>query len=175
MIKFLTILSLVTTFTFSQDIKENVNLALHNCFGENITIEKEKIAIDDKLKASLEKEAGQKFFSSEVFFYKILRDQKKTGYALLDNVYGKSLPITFIVMYDPEGKIKCSEIIKYREPYGGAVQNKEWNHQFIGKTSDSEFAVGKDVKSISGATISVNSVTKGVKKLTLLLKFLISK
>jgi len=40
---------------------------------------------------------------------------------------------------------------------------------------ESDFVVGKDVSGISGATISVNSVTKGIKKLTLLLNEIISK
>lgn len=175
MIKLISTFLLMLSIIYPQDIKDKVNLALHNCFGDNISIEYEKVKIDNELKIQLEREVGQKFFSDEVYFYKIQRDQKKIGFALLDNVYGKSLPITFIVMYDLNRQIKCSEIIKYREPYGGAVQNKEWNNQFKGKTSDSELVVGKDIQSISGATISVNSVTKGIKKLTLLLKSLLTK
>ncbi|AFH49498.1 Hypothetical protein IALB_1791 [Ignavibacterium album JCM 16511] len=174
--KTLTILFLfLNVLTFSQDIKENIAQALHNCFGNNIRTEYEKLRIENKLRNEIEKKAGQKFFSEEIYFYKIFDENKIKGYALLDNVYGKSLPITFMVMFDLNGKILCSDIIKYREPYGGAVQSKEWNSQFKGKDAQSEFFVGKDVSSISGATISVNSVTKGIKKLTLLIKSLLKK
>jgi Na+-translocating ferredoxin:NAD+ oxidoreductase RnfG subunit len=166
---------LISFVAYSQDIQERVNKSLQNCFRKDIQIDFKKLQIKNELKNSIEKKVGQKFFSNEVYLYKIFIDKKLIGYGLLDNVYGKSLPITFLVMYDNTGKILCSEIIKYREPYGGAIQSKEWNNQFIGKNMDSDFVVGKDVSGISGATISVNSVTKGIKKLTLLLNEIISK
>ena len=166
---------LISFVAYSQDIQERVNMSLQNCFGKDIQIDFEKLQIKNELKNSIEKKAGQKFFSNEVYLYKIFIGKKLIGYGLLDNVYGKSLPITFLGMYDNTGKILCSEIIKYREPYGGAIQSKEWNDQFKGKNMESDFVVGKDVSGISGATISVNSVTKGIKKLTLLLNEIISK
>jgi len=160
---------------YSQDIKDRVDNALENCFGSNISFEYEKKKINPSLKNEIEKTVGQKFFSDEIFFYKIFKNKKLSGYAILDNVYGKSLPITFLVMFDSNGNILCTEIIKYREPYGGAVQSKEWNQQFRGKNYKSELIAGKDISTISGATISVNSVTKGIKKLTLLLKEMMHK
>lgn len=166
---------LISFVAYSQDIQERVNMSLQNCFRKDIQIDFEKLQIKNELKNSIEKKVGQKFFSNEVYLYKIFIGKKLIGYGLLDNVYGKSLPITFLVMYDNTGKILCSEIIKYREPYGGAIQSKEWNYQFKGKNMESDFVVGKDVSGISGATISVNSVTKGIKKLTLLLNEIISK
>lgn len=166
---------LLNIVVFSQSIQENINQALHFCFGRNVQFEYEKIKIDKNLKTEIEKKAGQKFYSDEVYFYKIFEDKNLAGYALLDNVYGKSMPITFLVMFDLNGKILCTEIIKYREPYGGSVQSREWNSQFKGKDDQSEFTVGKDISTISGATISVNSVTKGVKKLSILIKSLLKK
>jgi Na+-translocating ferredoxin:NAD+ oxidoreductase RnfG subunit len=48
------------------------------------------------------------------------------------------------------------------------VINDNWNEQFTGKNSGSDFTVGESVNGISGATISVNSVTKGIRKIALL-------
>jgi Na+-translocating ferredoxin:NAD+ oxidoreductase RnfG subunit len=158
-----------------QSIKENVDKAIENCFGKTIRIEYDKLKIEDKLKIHIEKEVGQKFYSDEVYLYRIFNENNLIGYGLLDNVIGKSLPITFLVLYDNSGTILCSEIIKYREPYGGAVQSKDWNEQFKGKNHNSDFKVGKDINGISGATISVYSVTKGIKKLTLLLNNIFDK
>lgn len=174
MIKILFII-IISFVAYSQDIHEKVNMSLNNCYGKNIQIEFEKYKLKNELKNVIEKKVSQKFFSDEVYLYRIFIDKELIGYGLLDNVYGKSLPITFLVMFDKNGKILCSEIIKYREPYGGAIQSREWNEQFKGKNIDSDFIVGKDVSGISGATISVNSVTKGIKKLTLLLNEIISK
>lgn len=95
--------------------------------------------------------------------------------ALLDNVYGKTLPITFLVCFDKSGGILKSEIIKYREPYGGAVKEESWLSQFTGKISKSNFSVGSEVQGISGATISANSVLKGINKLSLLVSHILEK
>jgi Na+-translocating ferredoxin:NAD+ oxidoreductase RnfG subunit len=84
-------------------------------------------------------------------------------------VLGKSLPITFLVIFDTDCKIINSSVIQYREPYGGAVKNKNWNAQFKNKDSSSSYEVGKEINGISGATISVHSVSKGIHKLALLL------
>lgn len=154
---------------FSQSIKEDIEKALKDCYGLQSIIQQEKIVLSDYGKSEIEKLSGQKFFADEVYFYKIFNQNKIQGYAILDNVYGKSLPITFLVMFDKDATILCTQIIRYREPYGGAIQNKKWNDQFSGKNILSEFKVGNDVYNISGATISVHSVTKGIKKLTILL------
>lgn len=174
MIKILFII-IISFVAYPQNIQEKVNMSLQNCYGKNIQIDFEKYRLNNELKNVIEKKVSQKFFSDEVYLYKVFLDKKLIGYGMLDNVYGKSLPITFLVMFDANGKIQCSEIIKYREPYGGAIQSREWNDQFKGKNSYSDFIVGKDISGISGATISVNSVTKGIKKLTLLLNEIIFK
>jgi len=96
------------------------------------------------------------------------------GFAVLDNTYGKSLPITFLVVFSPAAEILRVDIIRYREPYGGAIGSRRWLDQFIGKSSGEEFKVDRDIDSISGATISVNSVARGVQKLTLVMEHIIS-
>ena len=66
------------------------------------------------------------------------------------------------------------DIIRYREPYGGAVASRNWLNQFTGKSGGDNFKVDKEIDSISGATISVNSVARGVQKLTLVMEHIIS-
>ena len=90
-------------------------------------------------------------------------------YAFLDNTLGKSMPITFLLIVSDNGKINHSEIIKYREAYGGEIQNRNWLDQYFGKNIFSNFSIGKEILAISGATISVNSINKSFKKLLLLL------
>lgn len=159
----------LSSLIFSQSIKEDIEKALKSCYGVQSVIQQEKILLNDYGKSDIERLTGQKFFAEEVYLYKISAQNEIQGYAILDNVYGKSMPITFLVMYDKNATILCTQIIRYREPYGGAIQNKKWNDQFSGKNISSEFKVDKDVHNISGATISVHSVTKGIKKLTILL------
>ena len=55
-------------------------------------------------------------------------------------------------------------MLVYREPQGGEVAYDAWRKQFRGKRPPRHSQVGKDIKNISGATISSNSVTRGVRQ-----------
>jgi len=80
------------------------------------------------------------------------------------NVKGKDQPITFLVATDTTDRLRDVDILVYREPYGGEVAYDAWRRQFRGKSADDALQVGRDIRTISGATISVNAVTLGVKR-----------
>ena len=86
------------------------------------------------------------------------------GFAVVRNVKGKDQPITFLVAVGPDGLLRDVHILVYREPYGGEIAYEPWRKQFRGKGPDAPLAVGKDIRGISGATISVNAVTLAVRR-----------
>jgi Na+-translocating ferredoxin:NAD+ oxidoreductase RnfG subunit len=86
------------------------------------------------------------------------------GFAVVRNVKGKDQPITFLVAVGPDGRLRDVDILVYREPYGGEIAYEAWRKQFRGKGPDAPLAVGKDIRGISGATISVNAVTLAVRR-----------
>lgn len=94
------------------------------------------------------------------------------GYAVIDNVLGKDLPITYLLAVTPDLAIQDLEIITYREPYGGEVGFESWQKQFYGKTPESNLRHGREIRNISGATISARSVTIGVRRTLCILKAL---
>src|SRR3989454_3657125 len=87
------------------------------------------------------------------------------GFAAVGNVLGKDQPITFLVAIDPTERLKDVDILVYREPYGGEVAYEPWRRQFRGKSAGDSLRVGKEIRSISGATISVHAVTLGVRRM----------
>lgn len=95
---------------------------------------------------------------------RISRDGALLGFAQVGNVKGKDQPITYLVAIDPANALKDIDVLVYREPYGGEVAYERWRKQFRGKTSKAPLAVGKDIRNISGATISSHSVTRGVRQ-----------
>lgn len=154
---------------FSQEIKETTEQIIKNQFGGEVSFDFQKYKIPSDLKIEIEEKVKQRFFADEVYLYKVFRNKSLIGFSILDNVYGKSMPITFLVSFDIKGNIIASDIVKYREPYGGGVASKNWNSQFKGKNFGSRYEVGSDISGISGATISVHSVSRGIQKLALLL------
>jgi Na+-translocating ferredoxin:NAD+ oxidoreductase subunit G len=167
--KIILFIILFTVSNFPQEIKERTESIIRSNFSGPVNLEMIKYELPKNTRQKIESAARQKFFSGEVYVYKIFSGNEIKGYAILDNVYGKSMPITFLVIFDPGGNVQSAEVIKYREQYGGAVQNRSWIDQFKGKNIESGYAIGKDVNTISGATISVNSLTAGIRKTVLLL------
>ena len=94
------------------------------------------------------------------------------GYGVLDEVRGKEQPITYLVSVDRSLVIRDVDILAYRESYGGEVGNRSWLRQFDGKHPGDSIRPGKEIKSITGATISARAITMGVNRTLLLLVIL---
>jgi FMN-binding domain len=87
------------------------------------------------------------------------------GLFVLDHVIGKHLYIDYAVSLDRAGRVHRVDILQYRESYGGEVRSPSWLAQFVGKSSGSSLKVGSDIRNISGATLSSEHVTEGVKRI----------
>ncbi|HLJ63990.1 MAG TPA: FMN-binding protein [Stellaceae bacterium] len=86
------------------------------------------------------------------------------GFFILDYVIGKHLVIDYAVALDPDGRVRRVEILQYRESYGGEIANADWLGQFIGKTSHDPLELDRDIRNISGATLSSRHVSEGLKR-----------
>jgi Na+-translocating ferredoxin:NAD+ oxidoreductase RnfG subunit len=89
---------------------------------------------------------------------------QRVGVVIVDEVYGKHEFITYAVGIDPAGKIIGIEILDYRESYGGEVRNAQWRAQFVGKNAQDRLELDKDIRNISGATLSCQHLTEGVRR-----------
>jgi len=163
----------ISSFILSSEIKEISINAIESFYSDSIEIISKKFKTSKKVKKEIQNKVKQKFFRDQIYYWLIKKDGKNIGYALLDNSTGKSMPITYLVIFDSNQEIVHSSIIKYREGYGGEVAGKKWLAQFNGMRRDSLYIFPKDIAGISGATISVRSVTKGFSKLSLLLPYII--
>lgn len=166
----LILLTILFNVSPAGSIKDETEALIRERLGYSVTAEFVKYQIPQNYKKEIETEIMQKFYGDFVYIYKIYEKEKLKNIVIVDNVYGKSMPITFMVIFELDGKINYSGIIKYREQYGGGVKSAEWNEQFRKKDSKSSYEVGKDISAISGATISVNSISRGIKKLAFLME-----
>jgi len=137
-------------------------------FGQEASYEFSYFLIPADLKTKIEQTTRQHFFKDKVYYWKVTRRDSTVGFAILDNVMGKAMPITFLVIFDDQGRVLSSDIIKYREAIGGEVSNPRWLKQFSNMEQKDFLDPHLRVDGISGATISVNSVSKGIMKLGLL-------
>jgi len=90
---------------------------------------------------------------------------RELGWLMVDQVIGKTELITYAVAVDAHGAVKSVEILDYREAHGGEIRLAGWRKQFAGKTGADPLELNKDIKNISGATLSCRHVTEGVQRL----------
>jgi hypothetical protein len=96
---------------------------------------------------------------------RVSRSDSLLGFAAVGNVVGKDQWITFLVALDAADRLVDVDILVYREPYGGEVAYDAWRKQFRGKSAADSLRVGKEIRGISGATISVHAVTAGARRM----------
>ena len=106
-------------------------------------------------------------------FFKIHSEGKLIGYGYIGNAPSKTATFDYLVLFDNDLIITKSKVLVYREEYGGEIGSKRWLKQFIGVSSSStELIYNEDIIPISGATISVQSMTKAINDLLKSINFL---
>lgn len=115
--------------------------------------------------AAIERISGQKVRTRGQQVWRAHAEARLVGFFVVDYVIGKHLVIDYAVALEPDGRIRRVEILEYRESYGGEITNRDWLAQFVGKTSRDPLGIDKDIRNISGATLSSRHVTEGVKRI----------
>lgn len=132
-------------------------------------VDREKKWLTEEQKIAIGELCLQKIKTNRMTFYVGKRNGVPIGYALIDHEIGKSFPITFMVVLNVDGTVRNVEIMVYREPRGWEVRYPSFMNQFTGKTADTDY---RDINSITGATLSVRAMVKGVSRATAAYKVL---
>ena len=142
--------------------------ALKLMFPKSERIRKDVIRLTPEKKAQMEERIGWKF--PEEFFEVHIGETggQIDGYALIQNTIGKHKPMTYMVGVDNTGHVSNVELLVFREARGSEVRTKRFNVQYEGKTVLDPVRINKDIINISGATMSVRSISAGVKRVLVL-------
>ena len=154
-------------------IREDAEELIFSTYGEDIQVDFKKWNPPQEIKIYSEKKARSRFMFDHVYVWKISESNSLVGVAILDNVLGKSLPITYLTCFNMDGQLINAHIVKYREDYGYEVGNRRWLNQFLGLDASSDYNVGINIDGISGATISVNSVSRGINRSAIIIENLL--
>ncbi len=126
----------------------------------DISLQPQWVDLSPSEKKSIEQRSRERVLSPRVrVFWGPAREA-----LIVDQVVGKHEFITYAVAIQPDGKIKGIEIMEYRETYGSQVTEKDWRAQFVGKANNDPLKIDKDIRNISGATLSSVHVTNGVRR-----------
>jgi hypothetical protein len=157
----------------AKTIRESAEAEIAARLADTVSLAFSRYLVPPDIKPAIEKQAGQRFYRDFVYTWQVAGADGATAYAVLDNCMGKVQPITFMVIFARQGDVLSVSIVRYRESFGGEVQNRKWLDQFRGLDAAASFKVGSDIDGVSGATISANAVARGVKRLSLLIPHLL--
>lgn len=146
------------------DVLLSLEDALDLMFPKSDTIVKENFILTAEEKLNIQKTLKRKIVedSFEVFIGK--KGDKIQGYTVISQEIGKFHPFTYAVCVKPDGKIKNTAIMVYRESRGGEISHKRFLAQYNGKSLDNPIKINKDIINITGATMSVRMMCMGVRK-----------
>ncbi|RIA09282.1 Na+-translocating ferredoxin:NAD+ oxidoreductase RnfG subunit [Flavobacteriaceae bacterium MAR_2010_72] len=108
-------------------------------------------------------------------FFEIKNSSQLLGYAYISKAPSKTDEFDYLIILDKQLTVLKAKVLVYREDYGGEIGSKRWLKQFIGKSQNDELKYRDNIVAISGATISVRSMTTAVNDLLKSLKILHSK
>ena len=145
-------------FGLPQKLKKKVDKEIEKVFGTNdLTMTSVEVpnSINTQLPAKI---------TSDNFF-KLLEGDSVVGYIFVDNAPSKTATFDYLVVFNDQLSVVHSKVLIYREEYGGEIGSKRWLQQFMGKTGQDRVDYETNIDGISGATISVRSMTNSMDNL----------
>jgi Na+-transporting NADH:ubiquinone oxidoreductase subunit NqrC len=124
-----------------------------------------KVELTSEQLGQVERQARSRMRLKRYRIWEALAQGQRLGWFIVDEVYGKHEFITYAVALDPSGAVLGIEILVYRESYGGEIRNPQWRGQFVGKRSGDGLQLDKEIRNISGATLSCQHITEGIRRL----------
>lgn len=145
----------LTAFNLPKNITKKVNKELVGIF-ETEDIILTPINIPTNINNQLEHKIG------DFNLFKVEQEKVLKGYVYIDKAPSKTDEFDYLIVFDTNFIILKTKVLVYREDYGGEIGSKRWLKQFIGKSKQDNLQAGKNIMAISGATISVNSMTLAI-------------
>ena len=136
--------------------------ALHAVYGDDVKIEKKNVLLTMDKAEVVYKQAqikkGKKIFRT----FKVKQGDKTIAYAILIARVVRSKDAAILYMISPEGIIENVEVIAFNEP-PEFTPSKQYISQFKGKSTQDTLRVGKDIPTVTGATMGARNVTDGAR------------
>lgn len=143
--------------------------ALKEVFSDADAVEKINVFLGKEEQKKIEAIAKSKLESRMFTFYAGRKENTIVRYAIFGSHVVKAKPAVYMVVINPDGSIKQVEILAFYEPEE-RLPPKKWFKQFSGKILNDELWPKRGIDAVTGATISVNSITQEVRKVLAVFK-----
>jgi FMN-binding protein len=107
--------------------------------------------------------AGAEVPSALVTYYTATRGGQPAGTAWFDTHRVRTLPETLMIVVDPQGRVGRIEVISFREPEE-YLPRGAWYEQFRGKALGPSLQLKRDIRPVTGATLTARATTDAVRR-----------
>lgn len=88
---------------------------------------------------------------------------KVVGWAYLDTHRVRTLPETLLIVVDVDGSVRRVEVVTFREPLE-YMPREGWYEQYEGQELDADLALKRDIRPVTGATLTARATTEAVRR-----------
>lgn len=166
-------LSILTLTAAPGDAHEDGDLAVHLTKEEALNevafpgadrIERRTLFLEPEQQQALSATARSRFDSRLLTVYTGYRGKEIIGYAFIDSAIVRSKAAATLVVLERDGTVRDARILAWQEPPEYQPPQR-WLDRFRGRRSpDDPLRVGRNVDAISGATLSVRTITGHVRR-----------
>jgi FMN-binding domain len=107
--------------------------------------------------------SGAEVPSALVNYYLATRGGQPAGTAYFDTHRVRTLPETLMIVVDPQRKVGRIEVISFREPEE-YLPRGAWYEQFLGKALSPGLQLKRDIRPVTGATLTARATTDAVRR-----------
>jgi hypothetical protein len=138
--------------------------ALRLAFPQADSIEKVDVFLSSDEKAEVERVSRVELSTRMVTMYVGRETGVIVGYAFIETHVVRTLPETVLIVLDPGGNTTGVHLLAFHEPPEYAASPR-WLGQFETKPLDDELSLRGEIAGITGATLTANAITAGVRKI----------
>ena len=140
----------------------NVEQIVKEVFPMATKIEPDKVILTRSEAQEVMRRAKMKLPSRLYRIFRIYRGKKELADGVVITRKVRSKKASVLYLFDHEGKLLFAEVLAFAEP-SEFLPSKVWMGQFQDKSPDAPLRVGKDIPTISGATLSARNITDGAR------------
>jgi hypothetical protein len=137
--------------------------ALALAFPGSDRVEERVFILTDAQKAEVERRARAPLESQLWTIHVGWKGGEVLGYAIIDSHVVRTLPETFMAVLDSKGALRRVEVLAFHEP-PEYLPTDRWVAQFAGRGLDDDLKLGAGIQGITGATLSAQAMTAGVRR-----------
>lgn len=139
-----------------------IDEVIHASFPSGTKMKKHSLILTKKQFSQIQKKAKAKVDTKVYRYYTLSNKGKTTGYAILEFRKVRTKKATTLYGFDMKGTLIFTEILAFGEAPEW-VPSKTWMSQLQNKSPKAALHIGKDIPTISGATLSARSVSEGAR------------